>query len=288
MTGGRWLRMVILTVLVLGSGCTLYRPRPVTFRVRDGDTGQPIADAQVRAEYLTKLDFGVWFASVGPREGVTDRDGNLTLVIDPHKSLFLLQVTADDYPEGPNSGRMAFGSPRWGRSVPGPWYSLREGYEVRLYRGPQPTADLTVPDGYRGPVLVRFATDGDPPVLGGQRAFSYTASARGSVTVADGGFFEAVGSYASIRARYADRSTFPTYVRDRHNSASPEAQTDDAVAMRFITPVWKRHTWLYVLGTAAEADAVERAVWPDHNHFDQAAFERIVKSHEPPTAAPQR
>ena len=288
MTGGRWLIMVVLTVLVLGSGCTLYRPRPVTFRVRDGDTGQPIANARVRADYFVMFDFGVWFASVGPREGGTDRDGKLTLVIDPHKPMFLLQVTADDYPEGPNSGRLAFGSSRWGRSVPGPWYSLREDYEVRLYRGAQPTADLTVPDGYRGPVLVRFATDGDPPVLNGQRAFPYTASARGVVTVADGGFFEAVGSFTGVRARYADRSTFPTYVRDRHDPAAPKAPTDDAVAMRFITPVWKRHTWLYVLGTAAEADAVNRAVWTDDNHFDEAAFERIVKSHEPPTAAPQR
>jgi hypothetical protein len=277
----------LATLLIFGSGCNLYQPRPVTFRVRDGDTGQPVARARVEAEW-NAIDFGKWLASVGPREGVTDRDGNLTLVIDPHKPFFKLRVTADGYPEDdPELGRVVFGAPRWDRLVPGPWYSPRDECEVRLYCGPQPTADVAVPDGYRGAVLVRFATGGDPPVLAGQRAFSYRSSTQGVVVVADGGFFEAVGSYAGIRARYANRPAFPTCVPDRHRP-DRHCPPDDAVALRFITPVWERHTWLYVLGTAAEAEAVERAVWPDHNHFDQAAFDQIVKSHEPPAPAPQR
>jgi len=286
---GHWFRAAALVAIVVsGPACTLYQPRPVTFRVRDGDTGQPIARAQVEARYLTKLDFGVWFASVGPREGVTDRDGDLTLVIDPRKSSFHLYVTADAYPENPDFGRVTRGSPRWDRLVPGPWYSPRDEYEIRLYRGPAPTAEVTFPDGFRGTVLVRFATGGRPASLAGQRTFSYTASPRGMVEVADGGLFEAIGSYTGIRARYTTGAAFPTYVPDRHRPVPAGAPADDAVALRFITPVWEQHTWLYVLGTADEAEAVERAVWPDHNHFDQAAYDRIVKSHEPPAAAPER
>jgi hypothetical protein len=288
MATGRSLQSAALAALVLvGSGCTLYQPRPVTFRVRDGDTGQPIAGARVEAQYWAMLDFGVWFASVGPRDGVTDRDGNLTLVIDPRKWSFHLRVTADGYPEDGDLVPATYGSPRWDRLMPGPWYSPWDEYQVRLYRGPKPTADVTVPDGYRGAVLVRFAPGGEPPALAGQRAFAYPASPRGVAEIRDGGFFEAVGSYAAIRARYAGRPAFPTYVPGRHGPAPPGAPEGHAVALRFVTPVWEQHTWLYVLGTAAEAEEVERAVWPDPNHFDQAAFDRIVEAHGPPATAPR-
>jgi len=65
-------------------------------------------------------------------------------------------------------------------------------------------------------------------------------------------------------------------VPNRHRPIPPSAPSDDAIALRFITPVWKQHIWLYVLGTAAEAEKVERMVWPDRDHFDQAAFDQII------------
>ena len=279
MATGESLRAAVIAAVLLNSGCSLYQPRPVTFHVRDGDTGEPIADAKVQAQYWAMLDFGVWSASVGPRDGATDPNGNLTLVIDPQKYCFRLHVTADGYPEDLAFGRATFGnSPLWARLVPGAWWSLHDEYDVRLFRGKPPTADVTVPDGYRGVVLVRFA-QGEPRLMDGRREFMCAASSLGAAEIADGEFFESIGSYHGIRARYPNATAVPTYVPDRHNGPPPGAPADEAVALRFITPVWEQHIWLYVLGTAAEAEAVERTVWPDHNHFDDAAFQRIVDSH---------
>ena len=42
----------LAALAVMGTGCSLYQPRPVTFKVRDGDTGLPIAGAQVEANYF--------------------------------------------------------------------------------------------------------------------------------------------------------------------------------------------------------------------------------------------
>src|SRR5438477_11407442 len=91
---------IFVSLILLAAGCSLYQPRPITYTVRDGDTGRPIEGAKIKANYLTMLDFGVLFASIGPREGITDRDGELTLIIDPDKISCHLSVTADGYPIG--------------------------------------------------------------------------------------------------------------------------------------------------------------------------------------------
>src|SRR5438045_2443702 len=94
----RILACMAIAHLLISTGCTLYQPRPVTYKVRDGDTGQPIEGAEIKAQYISMLDFGVLFASIGPREGKTDAKGDLTLIIDPDKNSCHLSVTADGYP----------------------------------------------------------------------------------------------------------------------------------------------------------------------------------------------
>ena len=256
----------IVALLVLGSGCTLYQPRPVTFNVRDGDTGEPIEGASVKATYMTMLDFGVLFASVGPREGKTDRDGKLTLIVDAHTSRLHLQVSADGFPNG---GALRDGT--WRRLVPGPWYSWKDEYFVELYRGAQPNVDVTFKDGFRGAVLVKFLTATSPPIPPTQRKFAFTASERGLVVVSESAPFEHSTSYESIHARYSSGTSFPTF-------PNPHGPEPDAVALRFVTRELegKDDLWLYVLGTAAEADAVYKSVWPDDNHFDKTAWKRVV------------
>jgi hypothetical protein len=272
----------LLALLALGTGCSLYLPRPVTFRVRDRDTGQPVPGARVEANYLTMMDFGSLVASVGPRQGVTDGGGDLALVLDPRHRAFRTRVSADGYPEDPVRGSSWFGSPRWQRHVPGPRLGVGDEYLIHLFRGPQPTAEVTVPDGYRGVVAVRFGgCDRPPPALRGRREFAYAVTAGGVVDIPQGGLFENLAAYDGIRVRYGDGPTLPTIGLHGPRPSPPDATApadpaDAAVALRFITPDWERHIWLYVLGTAAEAEAVNRAVWPDDNHFDEAAFERIV------------
>jgi hypothetical protein len=224
------------------------------------------------------LDFGVLFAAIGPREGVTDRDGNLTLIVDARNDRFWLGVSADDDPEDCDGPRPSHRCPWWGRLVPGPRFALRDEFQVRLFRCPSPTAEVTVPDGYRGAIVVKFVgCDQPPPVVKGQREFTFTASPHGVVLIAEGAFFESVASYDGIRVRYGNGPTLPTLVEDSDRQTSPATPTGDTVALRFITPVREHHTWLYVLGTAAEAEAIDRSVWPDADHFDEEAFQRIVE-----------
>jgi hypothetical protein len=263
----------VLAILAFGSGCSLYQPRPVTFSVRDGDTGQPIQGAEVRANYLVMLDFGVLFGSVGPMNGVTDRDGNLTMVVDPTHRAFRLTVNAMGY----SGYGWDFESPHWWKRVPQAWYSLRDEYEVQLFRGPQPTAEVMFPNDYRGVVVVKFAAKSSPPAVPGQRTFSYTASLRGAVEIKETALFQSRYFYEGIRARYEDGFVLPTVERDWSGRGSSNQVADDAVALRH---VWStRNAWLYVLGTAAEAKVVERSVWPDDNHFNDAAFDAIVAAH---------
>lgn len=265
----------VLALLLVGSGCTLYQPRPVTFTVRDGDTGQPVERAEVKTHYLVMFDFGVIFGSIGPQDGVTDRDGKLTLVVDPDKSSYRMWVTADGYPAGELWGH---GSPCWQRRVPGPWYSLWDNYDVQLFRGQQPTACVTLPNDYRGIVLVNFAAESSPPPVPGQRSFSYTASPGGVVTIRETALFQSSRFFGGIRARYQDGFTLRTVVHDSTAETSSDGPSGDVVALRFI---WSDgNTWLYVLGTAAEAKTVEQSVWSDQNHFDESAFDKLVAAHQ--------
>lgn len=262
----RWCACIAISVF--GLGCSAHQLRPVTFKVHDGDSGKPIEGASIKVDYHSMLDFGRLFATMVPLEGQTDRDGNLTLFVDPHHHSFFLEVSADGYLNG---GAIRNGT--WRRLVPGPWYSWKDEYFVEMYRGAPPNVDITFKDGFRGAVLVKFLTATGPPIPPEQRKFAFTASERGHVVVSESAPFDHSTSYESIRARYSSRTSFPTFPNCRGSEP-------DLIALRFITRDWdgKDDLWLYVLGTAAEAEAVHRSVWPDDNHFDKAAWKRVVDS----------
>jgi hypothetical protein len=195
------------------------------------------------------------------------------MVVDPTHHAFRLTVQATGY-VGHESG---FGTPHWLRRLPGPWYSVRDQFEVQLFRGQQPTADVTVPNDYRGVVAVKFAAESSPPAVPGRRSFSYTATRRGGVEIKEAALFESRGYYEGIRARYQDGFTLPTVARIVTYPTHPDEPSDETVALRFVTRNGK--VWLYVLGTKAEALAVYWSVYPDNNRFDEAAFNKIVAEH---------
>jgi hypothetical protein len=243
----------------------------VTFKVRDGDTGQPIAGAQVEANYMVMMDFGVLFASIGPREGKTNQDGNLSLIVDARKSQFHPQVSADGYPDDrDHSG----GRGLWTNFTPRTSVGRRDELEMQLFRGERATAEVSVPDNYLGIVLIQFAEKSSLPATPGQRSFSYTATPRGRVEIKETALFHAKATYTDIHARCSDGTRYKTVGYDKEKNSIP----DDEVALRFVAVEWDSRIWLYVLGTAAEADAVEKTVWPDKNHFDEAAFKKIAES----------
>ncbi len=262
------LMTVILAPVLLFQfvGCSFYLPQTVTFRVRDAETKQPLEGADIHTAYMTMLDFGLLFATRGPTSGRTDADGKLTLVLDPTKDWLWIDAEAEGYLPEPHM---------WGASVKKrlvPHGGLAGGsdFVLDMYKNPAGRVDLTVPDGYRGLVLVRFAAADSPPQRFGQRHFKYDLGFDGRVSIRESGLFERVGGYCRIHTCFPDGKELPTIDGD-----SPSTLLSTSLALRFITPVWEHHTWVYVLGTKAEADAAMKLLWGDGNHFNEVAFKRM-------------
>ncbi|HEX3150574.1 MAG TPA: hypothetical protein VHR66_21025 [Gemmataceae bacterium] len=267
--------VVFVAMLVLGlSGCTLYQPRPVTITVRDGDTGEPIEGAEVRTAHMVMFDFGVFLSAIGPEDGRTDPDGKLTLIIDPHKGNFHLDVTAIPY----SNGDFATGRRPFADIVRGPWYAWHDEIHVDLFYGPKPIAEVTFPDDYRGPVAVRIAEQGRDRPSNGERRFQYRASTHGAVEIRERKLFESYAAYDCVEATFANGTKIPTVVPKSISNLATGDVGDDAVALRFVTPEWEQHTWFYFIGTLVEAQAFKRNVWPDGRNFNEAEFKKIVDS----------
>lgn len=258
----------LLAVAVLVSGCTFYRPRPVTFTVRDGETGRPISDAHLNTQHWVMLDFGSLFSSIGPTTGQTDQDGKLDLIVDPTGRNFHLAINAEGYEEG-YLGQAAF----WHRHQRGWW---RDTYDVELFKSGRPEAMITLPDGYRGVVIIQFAEDGESMSTNGRRRFEYTATARGLVRINESRLFKTIGKRELIRAREKNGEVMRTVI-----SQEDRVVPENEVAFRFLAAGNHRNVWLYAVGTKEEADAIHREVWPASNYFDEMAFERMLRARSP-------
>jgi hypothetical protein len=249
-------------------GCSCYLVRPVTFTIKDAETGRPIEGANVDVSYLVMMDFGLLFASWGPRQGVTDRDGKLTLVVDPWHSGACIGVKADGYQDAGYS----WGSqakylksrkwPKWGNDC-----------IVEMYAEPKATLELVFRKSHRGVVLVKFAGTATPPTPPGLRHFSYPVPPTGIVEIKESGLFERPEMTDRIKAWYENGQSLP--IVGRYVEPSAKNLTDDAIALRQIAVFSDFHTWAYVLGTKAEASAIEKRLWPDGNNFDDKFFKRL-------------
>jgi hypothetical protein len=257
---------LVAVVLLHTVGCTLYLNQPVTFRVRDAETKQPIEGAEIRTTYLTMLDFGVLAADWGPKEGVTDADGKVTLFIDPKKDCLEVDASAVGYHPEPHMSRTAIRK----RLVSRRGLVWGSDFVLDMYKDPMGRLDLVLPNGYLGPVLIRFAPVDSPPERTGQRHFAYEVGLDGQVAIRESGLFERVSAFGCVHARFRDGIEVPT-AEDRSGAPIPP----NSVALRFITPVWEHHTWVYVIGMKADADAMNEALWGDGNHFNELAFTRL-------------
>jgi hypothetical protein len=234
--------------------CSFYLDRPVTFHVRDAETKQPIEGAAIQVHYMRFMEISIPLTGWGPTEGVTDRDGNLTLVVDPYKDRFTMNTVAKGYlPE----------ESLWGdwvkkRLVPRKRFEWKNDSVLELYAEPAGEVDLVFPNDYRGVVLIRFSPTDHPPDVPGQRNFRYDVSASGVVEIKESGLLERPLKFDRIHAQLRDGTKLPNLDRDvafEDRIATPYP-TDDVLALTFIEPDWEHHTWIYVLGTKREADSV--------------------------------
>jgi hypothetical protein len=253
-------------------GCSLYLIRPVTITVRDAETKQPIEGAEVSSDYMRMIDFGLIFAGGNYKEGVSDSDGKVTLVIDPYKDHLTLNAQAKGYH---NQDLYSYGPDIRKRVVPRNWFEWRNEFVLEMYAEPKGTLNLVVPKGYRGAVVVRFAENDSPPVPPGQRIFTYAVPPNGVVDVKESGLLERAGSYHRVHARFEDGTELPTLAPTTDDPKSLTPCGRELIALRFIDPVWRYNTWVYFLGDHGDAIAFRNIFWPDRDSFDEAAFMRL-------------
>jgi hypothetical protein len=238
------------------SGCSLYLNRPVTFQVRDAETKRPIEGAELHVMYMRYMEFGLSMTGWGPTKGVTDRDGRLTLVVDPYKDRFNLSATASGYIPEQNRGT------NWAaeRIAPRKRFEWKNDFILEMYAAPEAEADLVFPGSYRGMVRVRFSPTDHPPEVPGRRRFRYDVPANGIVDVRETELIDRPGLTDRIHARFQDGTTVPNVPWPD----APEVGADDGrvapkdIALRFIEIDWEHHTWVYVLGTKDDADSARR------------------------------
>jgi hypothetical protein len=159
----------------------LSRSRPVPVLVRDAETKQPIAGAEVR------LTYPAGDSLLAPSRSVeaAGADGVARLRAAPWGDIgVLVDVSAP--------GRLA---EQRGLSVeevraiePAGFFEAVDHRPARLvvelYAGPPPTVDLVLPPGFRGVVKADVQPRDDPPCPRGQRCFRYDVPPSGEVTVA--------------------------------------------------------------------------------------------------------
>jgi len=274
----RWFPRRILCAAVLLaplSGCSFYLNRPVTFQVRDAETKKPIEGATIEGFYIEALLVArTSLTGWGPTKGVTDRDGKLTLLVDPYKEGFQLNVKAKgylDYRSGTWATRADASRKR---------FEWKNDHAVEMYAEPAAELELVFPEGYRGVVLLRFSPTEKLPNVQGQRFFRYDVPPSGVVEIQESGLLRRITIQDRVRASLKDGTPIPTVtwgmVNSRGGVLGPK---DHAIALRFVELDRERNTWIYLLGTKQEADAVRKSKLPPTvSEADQRDLDRLMKA----------
>jgi hypothetical protein len=156
--------LCFLVLCACSSGCiAFYLPVPVQVTVRDAETGAPIPDAHVdvftNAMFLLNMPH--------PESAVTNQQG-VARMTAATSMLQTWRTAADDYLSN-NELKVLYKS---------------EPLEFRLYKKPAPLVNISVPNGYRGPLKVDLR-----PIPGwirnkpGERDFRFKASPTGYVRI---------------------------------------------------------------------------------------------------------
>ncbi|MEM6853842.1 MAG: hypothetical protein AAF593_05475 [Planctomycetota bacterium] len=182
-----------LAILALLPGCKWYTYQDTTVLVTDGETGEPLPNAEVGVQAIAMFTFNL------PEDIFvkTDDSGTAKIkLVDNHP--YFLDVGAEGY-------RGLGTSDRWLRrpNDESPMYSATpqashvtlteadpdDGHDtaqlhIKLFRDPPPSLRVVVPNGYRGLIkihLVRYP--GDSPDLPTERVHEITTNARGEASL---------------------------------------------------------------------------------------------------------
>jgi hypothetical protein len=152
------LSLIAVSILLCGLcfGCNTYEP--VRFTIRDAETGQPIPKAKIGVHYFYVLD------PFHPKDAntVADDHGTATMPIATNCGRHF-GASADGY--------IPLTSP--------PLYDQFDNpFQMWLYRLPQPTVEVVVPNGYRGLLTITLdPTESRIQEEPGKRHFVFHATA---------------------------------------------------------------------------------------------------------------
>ncbi len=158
-------------LLALASGCqVMYRYRPMPVLVRDAETKQPIANAEVHLSYPLSRD------SLAPFDSSqrTDGEGVARLRAAPYGE-FGVRVEASA--AGYLDDQVSISSESIQHLQPAHFFEetdkRKPEFVVEMYHEPRFTVELIVPRGYRGMIRAEIEARDDMSVPTGQRCFRY-------------------------------------------------------------------------------------------------------------------
>ncbi|HLW64729.1 MAG TPA: hypothetical protein VKS79_05365 [Gemmataceae bacterium] len=189
--------------------------------------------------------------------------------MDPRKAFLNVDANADGYHEEPNISGSIIQKKLVSRGA----FGWRGDVVLEMYKNPEAKLTLLLPNDYRGVLTLHFASHDSPPVPARNREFIYEASENGRVQIKETGLIERVCYYDHFHSRYRNGVEIPTVVDAGMSNVAP-----NSIALRFITPVWEDHIWVYVVGTKADADQVYEAIWGDGNHFNRPVYLRLIEN----------
>lgn len=239
--------LLLLVCLLTGaSGCqVLYRYRPIAVLVRNAETKQPIADAEVHLSYPLSRD------SLAPFDSLqrTGSDGIAHLRAAPYGEYGArVEASAAGYlPEQQSMSKEMIQ-----RIAPAhPFESVEQRvpeFVVEMYAEPRFTVELIVPTGYRGLIKAEVQVQDNVAPPSGQRCFRYEV-VNGSVQVKGPSVLRRI-SPPEFRARYADGTPLT------------DETTVFKVGFRWLRGQGQQH--YYVVGTKSEYD-MQRRFAPDED-----------------------
>lgn len=196
----RWVWAMLMAALVLPGCLCLERARPLAVLVRDAETGQPIAGAQVTVSY--PIADGPW--SPTRSTATTDEAGIARVQATPARADIVLEASADGYLfEWRDLSADAL------RKIePAHWFEKVDRRAVsevlELYRGPHPTVEFVVPVDYHGRFRARTVIQDDAPMEPGERCFRCAVPAEGDEVTIVAPAVLRHGGAPDFRARLAD------------------------------------------------------------------------------------
>ena len=258
--------VILAACLAVLRVCTLsYSVERIAVRVVDPESGTPVEGARIEITYLMILLWPVF----NPPPGVdvrTDLEGRAEFQIADLGSE--LRITRPGYidvwvPTEPRDGHL---HPRhYEESDDG-----ERRITVPLYRAPEPSVTVVLPDGYRGPVAVELRpSDRDVQASGPQRESVFEADARGRVVIEASPLLYEQRTLLDLDARFTS---------GRSVGETVDASSGEKVSFVKVEFDARRLRALFVVGTKADHERlraeVHRPTAPDVVVTDWAAFER--------------